>query len=78
MSNILPSRRRDPKLAGKRWATTSNSALEEVASQLTYDTKALHDAMYTRKMANNVTSISFGREKVHSTNYYGKAHEIRV
>lgn len=62
------SNRRSP---GKRWQTTTHSALEEVASKIDPTTRGnVVDDLRQRKIANNKTSILFGNESVnyHSLN----------
>jgi hypothetical protein len=50
----------------KRWQTTMQSALDDVATQLqgNYDRSAMVKDLADRKIANTKTSISFGNERV--------------
>eukprot|EP01038_Epipyxis_sp_PR26KG_P013503 gene13503-18117_t len=59
-TNVSPS---------KRWQTTTQSSLEDVASKLAgnYDRAGLLKGLEDRKMKNNKTSINFGNEIVNYT-----------
>lgn len=59
---IRPPRTSDSP--GKRWSTSTSSALDEVASKLEYDRASRIKSLNDRKMANTITSINFGNDEV--------------
>jgi hypothetical protein len=61
--NTVKNRNASPS---KRWQTTMQSALDDVATQLqgNYDRSAMVKDLADRKISNTKTSISFGNEKV--------------
>lgn len=61
----------------ERWKTTSESALLDVASQLSgqYDNASRVKNMKARKLQNNTTSINFGNEHI---NYISDAQENQL
>jgi len=61
----------------KRWATTAGSALAEVAEKLAgnYDRSKMVRDLNNRKLANTITSINFGNEKV---NYISDSKENQM
>ena len=69
MADTITYRKEESKEAkspSKRWATTAQSALAEVAQKLegNYDNGKRMKDLQTRKLANTRTSINFGNEKV--------------